>query len=64
MTYSVPVIELARGDVRNAIRSATSRGLAGRSIGIPPSEAALRVPSRLAMPTKAGEGPVLTLQHL
>jgi hypothetical protein len=38
MTYSVPVMEAARGDARNATRSATSPGLAGRPSGMPPSE--------------------------
>ena len=43
-------------DVRNGIRSATSRCVAGCPIGISMREATLRVPSSLAMPTKAGEG--------
>ena len=38
MTYSVPVREAARGDTRNATKSATSLGLAGRPSGMPPSE--------------------------
>ena len=38
MTYSVPVMEAARGDARNATKSATSLGLAGRPSGMPPSE--------------------------
>ncbi len=38
MTYSVPVMDAARLDTRNPTRSATSLGLAGRPIGIPPSE--------------------------
>jgi len=38
ITYSVPVIEAARGEARNTTRSATSFGVAGRPIGIPPSE--------------------------
>lgn len=38
MTYSVPVMELASGETRNATRSATSLGFAGRPIGMPPSE--------------------------
>src|SRR5580704_12696361 len=37
MMYSVPVMEAARGEATNAIRSATSLGLAGRPSGIPPS---------------------------
>lgn len=37
MMYSVPVMEAARGEARNAMRSATSSGLAGRPSGIPPS---------------------------
>jgi len=47
ITYSVPVIEAARGDARNATRSATSLGRAGRPMGIPPSESIniLRAPS-------------------
>lgn len=36
ITYSVPVIEAARGETRKAIRSATSIGLAGRPSGMPP----------------------------
>jgi hypothetical protein len=38
ITYSVPVMASARGDATNAMRSATSRGLAGRPIGMPPSD--------------------------
>ncbi len=38
MTYSAPVMEAARGETRNAIRSATSAGFAGRPIGMPPSD--------------------------
>src|ERR1700704_3782295 len=38
MTYSVPVIAPARGEITNAMRSATSRGLAGRPSGMPPSD--------------------------
>ena len=38
ITYSVPVMALASGETRNAMRSATSLGLAGRPIGMPPSE--------------------------
>jgi hypothetical protein len=34
-TYSVPLIDAARGEARNAKRSATSLGLAGRPIGMP-----------------------------
>jgi NAD(P)-dependent dehydrogenase (short-subunit alcohol dehydrogenase family) len=34
MMYSVPVIEAARGEARNAIRSATSLGLAGGTKGV------------------------------
>ena len=47
MTYSVPVMEAARGEARNATRSATSRGFAGRPSGMPPSESItiLRPPS-------------------
>ena len=37
ITYSVPVIEAARGETRKAMRSATSIGLAGRPSGMPPS---------------------------
>ena len=36
ITYSVPVIEAARGDTRKAMRSATSFGFAGRPSGMPP----------------------------
>ena len=39
MTYSVPVMEPARGETRKVTRSATSVGLDGRPIGMPPSEA-------------------------
>jgi hypothetical protein len=39
MTYSVPVIDAARGEARNATRSATSFGCAGRPSGMPPREA-------------------------
>src|SRR5258708_14380564 len=47
MTYSVPVIDAARGEARNATRSATSLGCAGRPRGMPPSEfiRPLRAPS-------------------
>jgi hypothetical protein len=47
MTYSVPVMEAARGEARNATRSATSCGFAGRPSGMPPSEfiTILRPPS-------------------
>src|SRR5438874_2324448 len=38
MTYSVPVMEAARGETRKATRSATSDGRAGRPIGMPPSD--------------------------
>ena len=38
MTYSVPVIAPALGETTNAMRSATSRGLAGRPSGMPPSD--------------------------
>jgi hypothetical protein len=38
MTYSVPVIDAACAEARNATRSATSLGLAGRASGMPPSE--------------------------
>src|SRR5690242_11255429 len=34
--YSTPVMVAARGETRNAMRSATSFGLFGRPIGIPP----------------------------
>lgn len=37
ITYSVPVIALARGETRKAMRSATSFGLAGRPSGMPPN---------------------------
>ena len=36
MTHSVPVIDEARDEAKNAMRSATSSGLAGRPSGIPP----------------------------
>jgi hypothetical protein len=39
ITYSVPEMEAARGDTKKAIRSATSRGFAGRPIGMPPRDA-------------------------
>jgi hypothetical protein len=38
ITYSVPVMAPARGDATNAMSSATSRGLAGRPSGMPPSD--------------------------
>src|SRR6266581_3478923 len=38
MTYSVPVIEPASGEATKATRSATSFGLAGRPIGMPPRD--------------------------
>ncbi len=38
MTYSAPVMDAARGETRNAMRSATSSGFAGRPSGMPPSE--------------------------
>jgi hypothetical protein len=38
MTYSVPVIVPARFETRKAIRLATSFGVEGRPIGMPPSE--------------------------
>jgi hypothetical protein len=37
MTYSVPVIAPALGETTNATSSATSRGVAGRPSGMPPS---------------------------
>ena len=37
ITYSVPVIEAARGEARKVMSSATSVGFAGRPSGIPPS---------------------------
>ncbi len=36
ITYSVPVIEAARGETRKVTRSATSFGLAGLPSGMPP----------------------------
>src|SRR6185436_2742883 len=55
MTYSLPVIEAARAEARNAINSATSLGRFGRPSGIPPSEcirfflaAVVSVPARAA----------------
>src|SRR2546430_3648884 len=38
MTYSLPMIEEARSEARNATNSATSSGRLGRPSGIPPSE--------------------------
>ena len=38
ITYSVPVIDAARGDARKAMRFATSTGFDGRPSGMPPSE--------------------------
>src|SRR5262249_32767970 len=38
MTYSLPVIEDARSETRNATNSATSSGRFGRPSGIPPSD--------------------------
>ncbi len=43
MTYSVPVMDAARGDARNVTKSATSCGLAGRPRGMPPSESMSRL---------------------
>lgn len=37
ITYSVPVMEAARSEARNAIRLAISAGFAGRPKGMPPS---------------------------
>jgi len=42
ITYSLPVIDEARSDVRNATSSATSSGRFGRPCGIPPSESIMR----------------------
>jgi hypothetical protein len=39
MTYSTPWMDAARSDTRNPTSSATSRGLAGRPMGMPPNEA-------------------------
>src|SRR5206468_12604065 len=38
MTYSLPVLEDARSETRNATNSATSSGRLGRPSGIPPSD--------------------------
>lgn len=38
MTYSAPVMVAARSEARKAIRFATSSGVEGRPIGIPPSD--------------------------
>jgi hypothetical protein len=38
ITYSVPVIEDARGETRKPTRSATYVGFDGRPIGMPPSD--------------------------
>jgi len=38
MTYSLPVMDEARSEARNATNSATSSGRLGRPSGIPPSE--------------------------
>jgi len=38
MTYSLPLIEAARSETRNATSSATSSGRPGLPIGMPPSE--------------------------
>ena len=46
MPNSVLVIEAAHGDATKAIRSATSLGLAGRQIGVPPSESKGRASRR------------------
>src|SRR6266850_8444615 len=42
ITYSLPVIDEARSDARNATSSATSSGRFGRPSGIPPSESIMR----------------------
>jgi len=38
IVYSAPVIVAARSEARKAIRLATSSGLVGRPMGIPPSD--------------------------
>jgi hypothetical protein len=38
VTYSVPAIAPALGETTNAMRSATSRGFAGRPNGMPPRD--------------------------
>lgn len=38
ITYSLPCMEAARSEARNATSSATSSGRPGRPIGMPPSE--------------------------
>jgi hypothetical protein len=42
MTYSLPVMEEARSDARNATSSATSSGRFGLPSGMPPSESMMR----------------------
>ena len=44
ITYSTHVMEAARAEAKNAMRSAASLGLAGRPSGIPPRPAMRRVP--------------------
>src|SRR2546427_5038625 len=43
MTYSLPVMEEARSDARNATSSATSSGRFGLPKGMPPSESMMRL---------------------
>src|SRR5690606_26248476 len=51
ITYSVPVMVPARSEARKAIRLATSSGLDGRPIGIPPSESMIiRLPRSMSPP--------------
>ncbi len=38
ITYSLPLIDNAQSDTRNATSSATSSGRPGRPMGIPPSD--------------------------
>ncbi len=53
MTYSLPVIEEARSDARNATSSATSSGRFGLPSGIPPSQSMMRyLAASLLMPVR------------
>src|SRR3546814_515659 len=54
ITCSVPVMLPARSEARNAIRLATSSGVDGRPIGMPPSDAMIRrLPSSTPAPSSS-----------
>lgn len=57
ITYSVPVMAPARGEATNAMRSATSRGLAGRPRGMPPSDRMINcLPPSTSVPASSARG--------